>query len=107
VKFEYQPSARLSLEGDIERGKRLYDVIVTTRDGTGKETLLEKLKLFREIMGDFPLFVGAGVTSTNVLEQLAYTDGAIVGSFFKDGNTMASVNPKRVKEFMSEVRKAY
>ena len=45
------------------------------------------------------------MAASNVYEQLSVADGAIVGSYFKNGNTENPVDAKRVRELMSEVVK--
>jgi len=106
ARFKYTPSTGNSLEKDLEQARLRCDAIVTTGEGTGTETPTEKLKQFRELLGDFPLIVGAGVNLGNVCEQLSITDGAIVGSYFKpEGNTQLPVDRKRVRDLMDVVRK--
>ena len=56
------------------------------------------------VMGDFPLIVGAGVTSENVQEQLRICDAAIIGSYFKNGNTEDKVRGELVRNLMEKVR---
>ena len=58
----------------------------------------------REVMGDFPIIVGAGVKPGNVLDYMEYCDAVIVGRGFKTGDR---VDPKLVKEFMEIVHKKY
>lgn len=85
VRFKYQPIlSERSIEEDLRIGMERCDAIVVTEDATGQETSMDKIKLFREVLKDFPLFVGAGVTKENCAKQLPYVDGAIVGSYFKD-----------------------
>jgi len=105
IRFKYIPLTGKTLEEDLADGRSRCEVIVTTGDGTGIETPTEKLREFRKIIGNYPLIVGAGVNSSNVREQLNIADGAIVGSFFKNGYTENLVDRERVKELMSEVRK--
>ena len=105
VRFKYQAvrSGRSTAE-DLELGKDRCDAIVVTGSGTGINTDMEKIQEFRNVLGDFPLFVGAGMTAETCREQLSVADGAIVGSWFKkDGITEAPVDPERVKQFMSLV----
>ena len=109
VRFKYQPvrSGR-SLEEDLKLGMERCDAIVVTGEGTGISTDLEKIKLFRSVLGDFPLIVGAGMTAETAQEQLAFSDGAIVGSYFKEyGEAQYPVDEERVKEFISNVRVGY
>ena len=100
VRFKYQAKSGLSLAQEVAVARNKCDAIVTTGDGTGIETPLDKLRLFRELIGDFPLVVGAGVTADNVYDQLQIGDAAIVGSYFKNGNTEAEIDRRRVRDLM-------
>jgi predicted TIM-barrel enzyme len=102
VRFKYTShlSGR-SLEEDLKLGMERCDAIVVTGAGTGISTDLEKIKTFRTILGDFPLIIGAGMTVETAKEQLAFSDGGIVGSYFKEfGEAEHPVVEARVKEFM-------
>jgi predicted TIM-barrel enzyme len=102
----YTPVAGSVLKDDLETAKLRCDAIVVTGEGTGVFTPIEKIKSFREIIGDFPLIVGAGVNKDNVTEQLRIADGAIVGSCFKTGSmTNQMVSRSLVRDFMSEYKK--
>ena len=106
VRFKYQSvrSGR-SLEEDLKIGSERCDAIVVTGEGTGISTDLEKIKSFRTILGDFPLIVGAGMTAETAQEQLMYSDGAIVGSYFKkSGITDYPVDEERIKKFVYNAR---
>ena len=61
LRFKYQSvrSGR-TLEEDAELAKLRCDAVVTTGEGTGMDTFTEKLMEFRQVLGDFPLIVGAG-----------------------------------------------
>jgi predicted TIM-barrel enzyme len=106
VGFKYQPEGRNSLEYDLGEGMERCDAIVTTGEGIGIETPLPKLIGYKNILGDFPLIVGAGMNSYNAHEQLKIADGAIVGSWFKpNGDTSAMVDRNLVQDLMAVVRK--
>lgn len=105
VRFKYQPvlSGR-ALSEDIKAGKRRCDAIVTTGEGTGSDTPMEKLLEFRQFTGDFPLIAGAGVTADTVRAKLSICDGVIVGSWFKEShNASGDVNEPYVKAFMDAI----
>lgn len=107
VRFKYQPylSGR-SLEEDLKIGMTRCDAVVVTQDATGQETSMDKINEFREIMGDFPLVVGAGMTPENCEKQFAVADAAIVGSYFKDTHKdTGDVYLPHVKEMMEAVNK--
>jgi len=106
VRFKYQSvrSGRTLVE-DLQLGKERCTAVVTTGEGTGKDCPTEKLKQFRSHLGEFPLIVGAGVTANTVAEKLRYSDGAIVGSWFKEGHAdYGDVNAEYVREFMKNAR---
>lgn len=73
-----------SVEEDLKIAQQRCDAIAVTENATGEETSLEKIKLFRKQLPEFPLIVAAGLNDKSVKEQLAICDAAIVGSNFKD-----------------------
>ena len=94
-----------SLEEDLRLGMQRCDAIVVTGEGTGMNTSLEKIQEFRDIMGEFPLIVGAGLTAQTAGQQLSIGDGAIVGSTLKDTRTAeGDVCSAYVEEFMAQVK---
>ena len=106
VRFKYTTPTGLPLKQDLYETIPRVDAIVTTGAGTGKETPLQKLKSFKELMNGFPLVVGAGVTLNNLEDQLKVADGAIIGSYFKPhGNTELKIDKIRVREIMDLVFK--
>ena len=99
----YSPVKGSNLDDDLKEAMSLCDSIVVTGSGTGKETPLDKIKYFRNVIGDFPLIIGAGLTSDNI-SQIEYADGAIVGSYFKPGGaTTAKVSKDLVEKFMKSL----
>ena len=87
VRFKYTPLSGNSLVYDIREAMGRCEVIVTTGEGTGVETPIEKLREFKIIAGNYPVFSGAGVDRDNANEQMGVVDGVIVGSYLKDGDT--------------------
>ena len=106
VRFKYQPVlSKNSVEEDLQIAMNRCDAICVTQDVTGQETSLEKIKQFRNAIGDFPLIVGAGVTPENMEKQFKYADGAIVGSYFKENHIdVGEVSDENVKEIMTTVK---
>jgi len=99
----YVPAAGSNLENDLKNAMTLCDAIVVTGAGTGKETPIDKIKSFRNIIGDFPLIIGAGLNAENI-SQMEYADGAIVGSCFKPNTTSDMVDAKLVSKFMKNLK---
>lgn len=96
-----------NLDEDLDTAKERCDAIVVTGSGTGKVTPIEKIKYFRNHIGDFPLIIGAGM-SVETIDYLDFANGAIIGSAFKkDNNTMNPVDKFLVENFMSEKYKKY
>ncbi len=106
VRFKYQPlrSGRTEIE-DLNIARSRCAAVVTTGDGTGIETPKEKMMRFREILGDFPFIVGAGVRGDTVAETIKYCDGIIIGSWLKDGHVdYGDVNEDYVKNLIKKVK---
>ena len=102
VRFKYQAvrSGR-SVEEDLRIGMHRCDAIVCTGEGTGLATPMQKVSDFKDVVGDFPVVVGAGVTLETAKETAGKSDGAIVGSWFKVGHDASGVvNEQYVEEFM-------
>lgn len=103
----YSPIEGSNLKRDLRTAQRRADAIVVTGSGTGMETPFEKIKFFREYLGEnYPLVIGAGLTAENAREQLNTGNGAIVGSYFKDGNTKAPIIENRIYEILSLLPKS-
>ena len=106
VRFKYQQvlSGR-SVEEDLELSLTRCDAVCVTEDATGQETSMSKIEQFRNAIGEFPLFVCAGMTAENVKDQLKIADGGVVGSYFKDTyQDTGDVCEEHVKVFMDKVR---
>lgn len=100
----YKPVDGSDLGRDIRTAKMRADAIVVTGAGTGKATPMQKIEEFRSLVGnDFPLVIGAGVTAENGQAQLAIGNGAIVGSYFKDGETKAPMIEARIQDILKLV----
>lgn len=110
VRFKYQPvKSEKTVEEDLVIAKDRCDAVVVTGNATGEETDMDKIKRFRSGLGDFPLIIGAGITTENAREQMKYGDGAIVGSYLKEGFVdTGEVNESQVVELVNlfkEIRK--
>jgi len=70
----------------------------------GAATDTSALRIVKEAVPGTPVFVNTGVRDTNVAEQLAVADGAVVGTFFKkDGVFENPVDRERVRQLMAIV----
>lgn len=78
--------------------------IIVTENDDNKRITVEDVKSMREAIGEFPIIVGSGVKTHNVLDYLEYADAVIVGRGFKTGE---KVDIAKVKEFMEIVKSKY
>ncbi len=104
IRFKYKTYTGNSLEKDLQESMSKCEAIVTTGEGTGLETPIQKLRDFKNILGDYPLISGAGINRENIKEQLDVVDGVIVGSYLKDYNTREKVKRYRVRELVQAMK---
>jgi len=72
----------------------------------GVETDVQILKKVKEALPDTIVFANTGVRIENLENQLAFADGAVVGTTFKYGGKFENhVDEDRVKAFMNKVKK--
>ncbi len=62
------------------------DALILTGNWTGQEPDLMHLKKVRQIVGDFPIFVGSGASARNIRRLLKYANGVIVSTSLKEGS---------------------
>lgn len=106
VRFKYRPvrSGRTLVE-DLRIGAGRCDAVVCTGEGTGIPTPLGKVVEFKDILGDFPVVVGAGLTAETAKGALSRCDGAIVGSWLKvHHRTDHPVDADNVRRFVEALR---
>lgn len=85
-----------------ERG--MADAVVISGERTGKPPDVSVIKRVRDEFPHLQIIIGSGLTPQNV-EMLRYVDGAIVGTYFKEGgNIEAPVSRGRVKELLRAAR---
>jgi len=71
----------------------------------GSETSTQTLKVVKKAIPDTFVFANTGVNQSNVADQLAIADGAIIGTAFKEGgSTWNPVSEKRVKQLMDNIK---
>lgn len=86
-----------AVEDAIERG--LADVVVVTGTATGKSTVPDDVQRAAAVAGSTPVYVGSGVSATNVSSLVPPAQGLIAGSWLKiDGDVRNPVDPERVRQ---------
>ena len=72
---------------------------------TGKSPSVEDVAEMKKIAGDIPVVVGSGVNEKTVCDYMAVSDGAIIGSSFKEnGNVMNPIDEQRVRSLMQKLK---
>ncbi len=83
----------------------LPDAICVSGLTAGAPTDAQMVSAVKQAAGTVPVFVNTGVQASNVVEQLAVADGAIVGTYFKkDGIFENRAELGRVKELIEAAR---
>ena len=92
------PTSAVEAAADtVKRG--LADGLIVTGAATGAQTDLADLKLVKDATPKTPVFVGSGITPDNAQALLTVADGAIVGTWLKEGGDVrAPVDRARVRE---------
>ncbi len=81
------------------------DAVIVSGTRTGAETPVEKVIKAKQAT-TLPVLIGSGLNSENAEKLLTHADGAIVGSYLRqDGKFWNPIDPNRVKELMSKVKK--
>jgi hypothetical protein len=85
----------------------LPDALCVSGVMTGTEVHLSDLQQVKQAVPEMVVLANTGTRAENIAEKLSAADGAIVGTSLKvDGVTWNAVDPKRVRTFMAEVRRA-
>ncbi len=80
------------------------DAVIVTGFDTGTPPTVEKILECKKAVS-LPILIGSGLNIDNVNELLAAADGAIIGSWFKEGNNWKNpVSFERTKAFMDKVK---
>jgi membrane complex biogenesis BtpA family protein len=81
------------------------DAVLVSGAITGEAAALSDIEAVKRALPTTPVLANTGVRHETVADVLAVADGVIVGSALKvGGDTWASVDPARAKDFMDRVR---
>lgn len=77
------------------------DGIILTGLATGSAPSVADAEVYKKKCGTTRLYIGSGVSASNVRELMQFADGVIIGSSIKkDGKVENPVDDARVKDFM-------
>lgn len=83
----------------------IADALIVSGTETGVAPAIERVKTVKAAVPDVPILVGSGVTPSNLETYLDYTDGFIIGTWFKkEGVTTNPVDSKRVQHIVSKMK---
>jgi uncharacterized protein len=81
VAFKYQPHvSEAELPSAARRATKYVDVVTTSGEGTGQAPDVEKIRIMKEAIGEFPLAIASGITHENVHHYLPYADAFLVST---------------------------
>lgn len=104
VKHTHMVLTHVSIEDSARAAQDCgADAIIVTGTHIGVETPIEIIKRVKKV-ARIPVIAGSGVKASNIKEQLAIADGAIVGSSLKEGGKIS--NPVSL-ELCTELIEAY
>jgi uncharacterized protein len=103
VAFKYQKPVK-NLEKVTLLAKKYMDVVTTSGPATGKSADIEKIKIMRSVLGDYPLAIASGITPENVTDYLPIADCFLVATGISKGFT--ELDPVLVKRLVENVRKS-
>ncbi len=84
------------------RGKA--DALIVSGSGTGTEANIEELQVVKK-NSPVPVLLGSGVNPKNINLYRTYSDGAIIGSYFKEKGIVTNpVDNNRVKQIIGAIK---
>ncbi len=86
----------------VERGGA--DAIIVSGEATGSEASINDVIKVKNVV-NVPVIVGSGITADNAASFLRYADGAIVGTYFKEGGRISLKKVKALMDKVQELRK--
>ena len=83
------------------------DAVLVSGAITGEAAEMRDLEAVKRVLPKTPVLANTGVKHTTIADVLRVADGCIVGSALKHGgDTWATVDPDRAKDFMDKARAA-
>ena len=102
VAFKYQKHVPLyEISSACEDAIKIVDVVTTSGPGTGKPAAINKIEVFREALGDFPLALASGVDSDNIQGYLPFVDAFLVGTSIE--KEFGILDAKKTKELSKKI----
>lgn len=101
VAFKYQPAVH-QLDRATKVAAKYMDVVTTSGPATGQPADVEKIRVMKEALGDFPLAIASGITPDNVSQYLPLADAFLVATGISKNFT--ELDPYLTKKLVDKVR---
>jgi predicted TIM-barrel enzyme len=101
VAFKYQRPVA-DLRRAVATARDFMSVVTTSGPGTGLAAHVDKIRIMKEALGDFPLAIASGITPENIAEYLPYSDCYLVATGISD--SFDELNPKLTRRLIAKVR---
>lgn len=83
VKYTYMLNQNIKIEDSAKMAEANHaDAVIVTGSSSGDETPIDLVERVKRIV-KIPVFIGSGLSESNILKELSIADGAIVGSSLK------------------------
>ncbi len=100
VAFKYQPKVQ-SLEKVAGLSALYIDVVTTSGEGTGIAADINKIRLMKQAIGEYPLAIASGITPENISQYLPYVDCFLVATGISD--SQSEINPVRLRKLVRAI----
>ena len=101
VAFKYQRQVD-DLRAAGKMARRYMDVITTSGSGTGIAAHIEKIRVLKEAVGEFPLAIASGITPANVKDYLPYSDCYLVATGIS--SSFEELDDQKTRQLIETVR---
>jgi predicted TIM-barrel enzyme len=101
VAFKYQRQVE-DLRRAVMTARDFMSVVTTSGPGTGRSANVDKIRIMKEALGDFPLAIASGITPDNIAEYLPYSDCYLVATGISD--SFEDLNPALTRRLVANVR---
>ena len=102
VAFKYQRRVN-NLRSAARNARDYMDVVTTSGPRTGLAADIEKIKIMKKALDDFPLAIASGITPENVTDYLPYSDCYLVSTGIS--RNFEDFDPNLVELLVQTVRK--
>ena len=101
VAFKYQRHVDDLAKASV-RATDFMDVVTTSGPGTGQAAHIDKIRVMKKALNEFPLAIASGITPENIEDYLPYSDCYLVATGISKSFTQ--LNAPLLKRLITQVR---